>query len=208
MRRSIWLLIGLVSSSHLVLLATFFNGGLRDRSSNSPAPRLSLQIVDVRSRVAAIPEIATPVPHSEPIQPPREPLEKLTGQLAEIKPAKTIEATPDSSADSNTPLSPFLDRSRFLDAAELDQSAATSNMFDPTLDQTLPATFDLIVLEFLIDETGQTVQLTCIDGDCSSAVIEKLQRLIVIPFTPATKNGRPVASRKVIQISPTPTFGL
>ena len=208
MKRSILLLIGLVSSSHLLLLGIFFDAGLIGQAPNRPASRLSLQVVEERSGITARPEIATPVPQLRSIKKPRETPEKPTDPLAEVKPGKTNEAAPDTSESSNRTLSPFFDRGRFLDAAELDQSAAAPTVFDQTLDKTLPTAVDLIVLEFLIDESGQTVQITCTDGDCSAQLVEKLQQLMVIPFSPAIKNGRPVASRKVIQISPTPTFGL
>ena len=186
----------------------FFDAGLRGQASNRPASRLSLKVVEARSDITARAEIATTVPQPESIKRPIETLEKATDPLTEIKRGKTNEAAPDPSASSNRTLSPIFDRSRFLDAAELDQSAAAPMVFEQTLDKALPAAFDLIVLEFLIDESGQPVQLTCIDGDCSAQLVEKLQQLMVIPFSPAIKNGRPVASRKVIQISPTPTFGL
>ena len=207
-KRGIWLLIGLVGSSHLLLLALFFNAGLKGKPSENPASRLSLQIINAQTDTGALTELATPLPQPKPTQKPRETQAKSTDTLTEIKPGKTNEAPPDPSESLSRTLSPFLDRSRFLDAAELDQAAAAPTVFDQTLDKTLPTAFDLIVLEFLIDESGQTVQITCIDGDCSAQLVEKLQQLMVIPFSPAIKNGRPVASRKVIQISPTPTFGL
>ena len=99
-------------------------------------------------------------------------------------------------------------RERFFDLDELDEPATGTSGFETALNDALPTTFEIIVLEFLINEMGVTVQITCIDGDCSNASIENLQALASIPFLPAMKNGSTVASRKVIQVLPLPRFGL
>ena len=99
-------------------------------------------------------------------------------------------------------------RERFFELDELDEPATGASGFETALNEALPTTFEVIVLEFLINEMGVTVQITCIDGDCSNASIENLQALASISFSPAMKYGVAVASRKVIQVLPLPRFGL
>ena len=101
-----------------------------------------------------------------------------------------------------------LGRDKFFDLEALDTAAVGSDEFDLALDNVLPAKFEFLVLEFLIDESGRTVQISCIDGECTQVLGDKLQELLAIPFVPALKKGQPVPSRKVIQILPVPNLAL
>lgn len=203
-----WLLLAAVCSIHFGLIISFLNGGRSSKAASGSDSRLTVQIIKpqlqntepqertAQSKAPADPETAKPPP-------------KITAPLPAIaKTGRKNAAAPASPETSNNEPPPFFNRDKFLDAGELDQSAAASKAFEDALDKALPSTFDSIVLEFLIDETGQTVQLNCIEGDCSASPTNWLQQLLAIPFTPAIKNGQPVASRKVIQFLPTPTFGL
>lgn len=203
-----WLLLAAVCAVHFALIVGFLHAGRSGQSAENPTPKLSLQIVNTqptdRNESASV-----PAPPSLPK--PALPTEKAT--ITTSAPAnanKKSDVSPETSENSeksNSEPFPFFNRNRFLDAGDLDQSAVASKAFESALDKALPDKFESVVLEFLIDEAGQTVQLTCIEGNCSAELSEKLQQLVAIPFTPATKNGQPVASRKVIEIFPTPTFG-
>ena len=194
--------MAVVCAVHFSLISNFINAGSSAKPATTAAARLRLQVVESQSLVPQVRKqsVLQPPPAIPSEKPAAEPNAASADSNSSVGPPP-----PDKS--SNDP-QPFFNRDRFLDAAELDQPAVVSIAFEGALDKSLPATFDLIVLEFLIDENGQTVQLTCIDGDCSGALQERLQQLALMLFTPATKNGQPVASKKVIQILPTPTFGL
>ena len=194
--------MAVVCAIHFGLISSFLNAGKSGQSARGSATSLRFQII------AAQPPIPQVQDRSEPQSATDKPSEKTAAAPGTASLEKKSSSAPGTTEKASSDPLPFFNRDRFLDAGDLDQSAAASKAFEDTLEKSLPAGFDLIVLEFLIDESGQTVQLTCIDGDCSTELAEKLQQLVALPFTPATKNGQPVASRKVIQISPTPTFGL
>lgn len=202
MGRIKWLLLAAVCGAHFALIGSFLHAGRSGQPTENSESRLTLQIVipqppepQKRTAQPILPAPALP-PEKSPSSPP-----------AAANVDRKIDVIPETSDKSSSEPSPFFNRERFLDAGELDQSAVASKAFEDALDKTLPARFDSIVLEFLIDENGETVQLNCIEGDCSAALSERLQQLMLIPFTPASKNGQPVASRKVIEVFPTPTLG-
>ena len=205
MGRIKWLLLAAVCGVHFALIGSFLHGGRSGQPAKNSESRLILQIVNTEP-----PEREE---STRPTAPPSLPPPAITTETATSPPPppanvdRKSDVSPKTAERSNSEPFPFFNRNRFLDAGELDESATASKAFDDALDKALPARFDSIVLEFLIDENGQTVQLACIEGDCSAALLEKLQQLLAIPFAPATKNGQPVASRKLIEILPTPTFG-
>jgi hypothetical protein len=96
----------------------------------------------------------------------------------------------------------------FLDADAVDQTARPDENFEIALSQRLPLRVESMVLEFWIDKEGIAVQVRCLEGACNDMVEATLTKLAELRFTPATKNDAPVASRKVMQIDPLPTFGL
>lgn len=154
-----------------------------------PQPAKSTELGLVSAQTMTPAEVLAPLPNASKVDVKSE---------AVFSPAGTSSTDPSS----------FLNRDKFLGAGELDESAKASNAFEDALEKALPRSFDSIVLEFFIDENGQIVQLTCIEGDCSTELSKQLEQLLLIPLTAAIKNGQPVPSRKVIQVSPTPTFGL
>ena len=103
--------------------------------------------------------------------------------------------------------STILNRNMFLNLEDLDEAAAHSESFEQALLKAMPAQYNSLLLEFLIDETGSVVEVSCIEGDCLDVINEQMQQLTGQSFVPALKNGQAVASRKVIQISPLPTSG-
>ena len=196
--------MAVVCAIHFSLIISFLHVGRSGPPASGSTVKLRLQVIETKPPVSQFQERLT----SQPSPPTAQPSEKPAALTSAANAENKSNVAPSTAEKSSSDPLPFFNRDRFLDAGDLDQSAAASKAFEDALDKSLPARFDLIVLEFLIDESGQTVQLKCIDGDCSTELAEKLQQLVALPFTPATKNGQPVASRKVIQISPTPTFGL
>lgn len=96
----------------------------------------------------------------------------------------------------------------FLDADAVDQTARPDENFEIALGQRLPLRVEPMVLEFWIDKEGITVRVQCLEGACNDAADTFLTKLAELRFAPAVKDGAPVASRKVMQIDPLPTFGL
>lgn len=105
-------------------------------------------------------------------------------------------------------LLPYFNPQRFINVEDLDVPAVGTSVLEDMLSNVLPARFGFVVLELLIDETGRTVQVACIEGECSEILNEKLQALLAAPFIPALRGGHAVASRKVIHVLPVPTNGL
>lgn len=196
--------MAVVCAIHFSLISSFFNAGRSGPPASGLIVKLRSQVIETQPPVSQFQERLT----SQPSPPTAKPSEKPTAPPSAASADNRSNVAPSTPEKSSSDPLTFFNRDRFLDAGDLDQSAAASKAFEDVLDKSLPARFDLIVLEFLIDESGQTVQLMCLDGDCSSELTVELQQLMTLPFVPAIKNGKPVASRKIIQISPTLTFGL
>ena len=201
--RSIWLLIGLVCAVHFFLLKVFLHSDGAASPSDRKRTQFSLAVIE-RLPATAVPFKKIELPKPQPLAPPvgfkiaSPPQVHQTAELA-VSPQQPIQGYGVNLA---------LDRSRFLDLNAIDQSAISTGEFEPTLAKVLPANFESMLLELLIDETGRTVQVACIEGDCFATTDDGLQQLLDVPFLPAIKNGKTVASRKVIEVFPTPTFGL
>ena len=118
----------------------------------------------------------------------------------------------DSVRVSALPMAPdglaWANRVKFLYADQVDMAAYLSDGFENALEQRLPLDVESIVLEFWISDDGSTVQVTCLEGACSDAVISSLGKLSELKFSPAIKDNQAVPSRKVIQIDPRPRFGM
>ena len=92
----------------------------------------------------------------------------------------------------------------FFSPDEVDETANPVGNFEETLRQGLPLYIHGLVIEFWIDSNGNTVQVRCVEGDCSDAITADLDSLLASFFQPAVKNGLAVPSRKLIQIDPSP----
>lgn len=201
--RNIWPLLGLVCAVHFFLLQAFLNADARTRSLAAKRTGLSLALIE--------PSQPTLVPSKKAESPKSQASPALAEQKALSNPAtrQSPELTqPLQQSVESKVVGSAIDRSKFLDFDALDQSAIATDEFELTLNKLLPTKFDSIVLELLIDETGRTVQVACIAGDCLTATHDGLQQLLSVPFLPAVKDGQAVASRKVIEILPTLTLGL
>ena len=102
----------------------------------------------------------------------------------------------------------WTNRVKFLYSDQVDTTAYLSDGFENALEQRLPLDVESIMLEFWISDDGSTVQVTCLEGVCSDAVISSLGKLSELKFSPAIKDNQAVPSRKVIQIDPRPRFGM
>ena len=202
-RRYIWPLVGLVCAAHFFFLQIFLNADRAAAPSVRKRTQLSLKVIErlqpsvVNSEIAELPKLQPRSPSAEIKTPPTLPV--LETPEPTLSPQQPVQSSG---------LNPTFDRSKFLDFDAVDQSAISTSEFEPTLTKVLPSRFESIVLELLIDENGRTVQVACIEGDCPAAADDGLEQLLVVPFSPAIRNGQPVASRKLIEILPTPTFGL
>ena len=199
LRREIWLWFGLVCTAHLFLLQGFLRAGGDGGLGNGNPNRFVIQVIDrtvPATNVEPILAVSTAevkvIPASKVIAPKPVPTEEIGSTQ------KPLRANPDNTSSLN------FNRDRFLNFEALDEAAIGTVEFESALNKALPRAFDKVVLEFLIDEHGAVVQLSCIEGDCSAALDDDIQPLLRVPFTPALKNGLPVASRKVLQISPAP----
>ena len=217
--RGIWPLFGLVVTAHLAVIEGFFESTSLNNVASEQSKRLTVHVIEGSTLDAAIPAYMllakapaltpTPAPAPKPIQGiAKTPLEKADilqktlvdnySELSGLSDQKSLGFT------VNAPV----DRRRYLDFDALDQSAISSLEFEAALAKALPMKFEQIMLEFLIDETGRTVLVSCIEGDCSTTLAADFQQLLALPFEPALKNGQAVASRKIIQVLPLapPTF--
>lgn len=201
--RHVCLLAGLVVAVHLLLLGTFFStGGITGASSKNNAER-SVKIAYRAATALPQPKIPALIAPKPTLQTPAQKTSVYTPSAAKPEPASSpLEVTPGYAAIPNLKLETF------LDADALDEVATSTSAFELALTAALPGRFKSLVLEFLIDEKGRVVQASCIEGDCSADLVVKLQPLLAVPFGPAIKNGQSVASRKVIEVLPVPTFGL
>lgn len=92
----------------------------------------------------------------------------------------------------------------FFSPDEVDETANPVGNFEETLRQGLPLYVHGLVIEFWIDSMGNTLQVRCVEGDCSDAMTAGLEQLLASLFQPAVKEGLAVPSRKLIQIDPSP----
>ena len=99
-------------------------------------------------------------------------------------------------------------RINFLNADELDKTASLIGDFKVALEENLPVDIESVMLEFLIAKDGSTLQVKCLEGACSDAVKNSLEKLSELKFIPAIKGDQAVASRKVIQVDVNPRMGL
>lgn len=107
--------------------------------------------------------------------------------------------------DSNQTAEPQpLKAEDFFSPDEVDVTANPVGNFEETLRQGLPLYVHGLVIEFWIDSTGNTVQVRCVEGDCSDATTAGLAQLLASLFQPAVKDGLAVPSRKLIQIDASP----
>jgi hypothetical protein len=90
----------------------------------------------------------------------------------------------------------------FFVAEFLDEVAAPNVDFTEILQRALPMDFQPFLLEFWIDQYGNTSRVVCIEGGCTDEVTVALGELPEITFRPALKDGLTVASRKLIQVDP------
>ena len=190
------LLLAIVSLAHAGLLYSFSAG-----QSNSRLPAAASN-KNPRVIVQASISLLKKENGSEP-------------QVQASEPAPTVAQSNTNSALRETPGltdSPrwlgLENQNIFLDADAVDETARPDVNFEVALSQRLPLRVESMVLEFWIDKEGVTVQVRCLEGACSDVVDATLIRLAELRFTPAIKNRAPVASRKVMQIDPLPTFGL
>ena len=203
-----WLLLSAVCAAHFVLIISLSNSG--GASKNLAEKRESLRFLVVSN---SAPE---PGVQKKP---------DSASQLAEIKsvvlaPLNTTAAESvkkvlsgqankvDQAEQISRSFWPVFNPENFLNVDELDVAALGSSELESMMTKALPAQFEFVILEFLIDKTGRIVQVACIDGECSEILNFELQALLAVPFKPALKDGQVVASRKVIHVLPVSTFGL
>ena len=197
MSKTRWQILAAVCAAHGLLVGSF----LSDSRSAVPAvgsvERLYVQLI----KTPALQPYTHPV-NAAQVPSRLNPLAPLPQVNAAVPQGHQRQETTQK-PDAVTPT-----HDKFLDLEALDEPAVSSSDFEAALSQALPGRFEKVVLELFIDEAGRTVQVSCVEGDCSEALAEKLKRLLAVPFIPALKNGQTVASRKVLQISPIPTLGL
>ena len=189
-------LLAVVCIAHAGLLFSFNAGQRKSNPAGSTSERNTYIVVST----------AVGLPKSDSVAQP----------VIEVNTTRPAAATsPNDSAlreQGRGPESPYGLRLKnmavFLDADAVDQTARPDDHFEILLGQRLPLRIESMVLEFWIDDEGITVQVQCLEGACNDATIVPLTKLAELRFAPAIKNGTPVASRKVMQIDPLPTFGL
>ncbi len=206
-----WLTFAAVCAAHILLVGSFANSARFSNQHSAKPSSFDLRIKDKSISVFVIQANAQP---ALPLQSAALPPARATTQrnprpelLTQTTPPKQAEQTEQAEPPFRPALA-VLNKEKFLDFDALDQAAVAFSQFESALVNTLPASFEVIVLELFIDESGRTVQLACIEGDCTDELRYKLPDLMDVPFTPAMKNGESVASRKIIQLLPAPTYGL
>jgi hypothetical protein len=217
---SMWLVTFAVCIAHLVLLGLFTSGGVPARTASLTGAFVTtgMTVRDVPnasgskrqwSNLKIQPTLSSSVAParlnlSEPSRASENHSAKPTFQ-AEVRDTQEEHLKTASTKALN--FYPF-NRENFLDFDKLDSAAVSSAEFEDLLSNVLPRKFEFLVLELLIDEAGRTVQISCLDGECSQLLDEKLQELLPIAFVPAVKDRSAVPSRKVIHVAPTPNYQL
>lgn len=189
------LLVCLVSGAHLALLAAFASdSGNITNSDLAQDRRLSITLITA----AEISQTAANEPFQRIVSPNKSYSNRLDIQ------ASAIPATqPLILLDSRR--FPRLGRpDLYLDADALDTTAVPPDGFQQILEQRLPYDIESVVLEFLIDNEGNTVAVNCLEGDCNLKLQGDISKLRELTFIPAIKGSAAVASRKVIQVDPKP----
>lgn len=204
MSRVKWLLFAAVCAGHFSLIAAFSKDGRSGKVTSSPKLTFSFRMTNAQPEMVEHTKATAIRSKIEPLKSSKSDVIAATSAESDQGQDSISTVVAGSAADSLH----LFNHDRFLDAIDLDKSAVAGNGFEDALGKSLPSQFDSVVLELLIDDNGQPVQVMCIEGDCSTELSDKLQLLLAIPFVPAIKNGQAVASRKLIQVLPTPTFGL
>jgi hypothetical protein len=88
----------------------------------------------------------------------------------------------------------------YLSLDELDLSASPEFDLGLTLGKIFPAFSGIVVLELWIDEEGRVMHVQVLQGRSLNSDPLEFKPLIESPFQPAMKDGRPRASRKVIEV--------
>ena len=83
---------------------------------------------------------------------------------------------------------------------ELDSSAEPVADLGKELIKILPVLSGTVIIEFWITEAGQATRIDFIKGQTLLPLDEAMQILLSYEFTPALRDGKPVASRKLIEI--------
>ena len=195
-----WLVLPTVCAAHFALLIGFSNGN--SKYSAKKTDSMIVRVVESIALNSNIQKIAV----SSPQRPSLVNTALATPVQFEAKPDEKIGQ--EQAAQTSRLFPPVFKSDKFINVEDLDVPAVGASELETVMNQTLPTRFDFVVLEFLIDEAGRTVQVACIEGDCSESLKYKIQALLAVPFEPALKNGQAVASRKVIYVLPVPTYGL
>ena len=186
-----------VCALHLAFLAGFSCSFALGKSVK--APRLSSNNISVTFR----PAINKPYVDA---------VTKIKGQASKASNEATDVSNAAKNQKSSLPETPFKtglqSTDRFLDSDEVDITAEADDNFETLLAQLLPLNIQSVVLEFWIEKDGRTVEVRCIEGICTDEVKASLPKLGELTFTPALKNGKAVANRKVIQIDIKPSFDM
>lgn len=191
------ILLAVVCLAHAGLLFSFSSGqskpGITNAASNKNPPVVVLAFTSLLKPENGVENVA-PTSQSAPT-------------VTQGSTDSVLRETPPNLTDSPAWLR-LRNLDTFLDADAVDQTARPDDNFEIALGQRLPLRIEPMVLEFWIDKDGMTVQVRCLEGACNDEAEASLTRLAELRFTPAVKDGAPVASRKVMQIDPLPTFGL
>jgi hypothetical protein len=142
-----------------------------------------------------------------------------TVQIASLVVSKNFKIKPEfviplpeqtSSAQIETLVSnptPRFNYEEFLEASSPDETSIPMEGFEEVLSLIFPPNFESLVIEFWIDNKGNTTMAQCMEGNCGALLPESLNRLLELHFYPAIKDGLPVSSRKLIQIDLQSAFG-
>ena len=88
----------------------------------------------------------------------------------------------------------------YFSREELEISAEPLADLGKELSKILPVLSGTVIIEFWITETGRATRIDFIKGQTLLPIDEALQILLSYEFTPALRDGKPVASRKLIEI--------
>jgi hypothetical protein len=188
-------LIFVVCIAHIGLLVGFNYSFTSGKSNRITAPSSKDIAINLRPSFSN--------PFAETLTKPQEQVREESSN--QEKPQSTL-ATQKSVVTETPYRLGFQNRDYFLDADAVDKTADPGDSFETRLAQLLPLQIQTIVLEFWIEKDGHTLEVRCIEGACSDDVIASLSKLAELEFVPAVKNSEAVASRKVIQIDPRPSF--
>jgi hypothetical protein len=196
-RQLLFCLIFAIALHALFLLITI-NVGFRSNQSESRSPtkQLSLRLTSFASDERS----ETAIDRSNPIVTVNRAIEQIAKPtVASKKSAATLPLERQTYAKDRQGL--LINEDSYLISSELDATASAPHDFGELLAKIFPVLSGIVILELWIDANGEVTRIDLIQGRTISQDADAMNELLSTKFGSAQKNGRTIASRKLIEIN-------